>query len=122
MKRFAAAIMLLIFVFGVCIYENIIIDNCYKTANKYFDKMEEEFENKDYDAAAKTAEDFQKIWSETEDKLCHFAGSNMLWEIGTNISKLSVLAKEENDEFLSEQSETNMMIKYLVKSEKYYIY
>ena len=122
MTRVIIVALLLSFTVGLCVYENNSIYNSFNDAQGYIDEMTQNFEEKKFDSAVKSAEKLEKLWNDAEDRLFFVSNSESLENIGVIISKLPFLAKEKSDEFLSETRAARVMLEHFVDRKRYYIY
>ena len=108
MKRIWASVILIAVVIALCAAENIYIKNTCDKSLQYLEELEAQYGAKEYDNAVLTATELENHWVDSE--------------IGANLAKLTVLAKNKNDEFLPELRESQVMIYHFLKSERYTVY
>ena len=122
MKRIWASVILIAVVIALCAADNVYINNTCDKSLQYLEELEAQYGAKEYDNAVLTATELENHWVDSEKLLTRFVSTEMLNDIGANFAKLTVLAKNKNDEFLPELRESQVMICHFLKSERYTIY
>ena len=122
MKRIWASVVLIAIVIALCVTENIYIKKTCDKSLGYLEKMETQYNLKDYNGTALTAKELENHWVAAEKFLSRFVSSETLNDIGSSIAELTELAKQENDEFLPHIRDSQVMIYHFLKSERYTVY
>lgn len=114
MKRLIVALIIIVIIALACFVEILCVNNIYADTTEKLTQATALMKNNDYQNAEKTVKDLEKYWIKVENLLSAFINHEELYEIGTSIGKLKVLANhEERNTFFAEAVEIKILLLHI---------
>ena len=122
MRRLWWATLLIVVIVLLCTFHINNLNQVYTETQQYLNKMEKQFNNKQYSEAQFTANEFENNWENNEVLLDYFIPQEQLEEVRITISEMPHLAKHKSKEFLSHIEMLESMFEHMKNKESPRLY
>lgn len=105
MKRGICIIIIAMFLIGICIYEQVLVNNTLSGLNEQSVNLylqTKDLENVNTNLVLEKSRQINDFWNKNEDKLCFFINHKDMHEMGNELIKMISYSKNNNkEEFLT---------------------
>lgn len=118
MKRVYLAVSFLVICIALCIFEQYMVESTYKASEGYVKTAIEYAQQEDYKKAERVCTEFADYWNKRYLALTAMIEHGTLDDASITINSLEDMAKEENEELISELITTKNQIKNIRDNQK----